>query len=412
MRKKVSLFLFLVSYIYSAQNCNIASTANLTVSPLFLEKTPQMVSVSGDLNCPTSANHRLYIGYTIDWGDGAKGYYLYDKAKNDYRECIGAGKASCGENPFSTNYRDKQSALSAFSQSHEYKIKGNYNISISFTLAQKENGKTVSTINSSLNTSINQNPIDYCSIPKGYALFASNILILNDRVSCSKRKESSQKCIIGASNYLSLGVKGIVDEAHSNGKTFLRNNSVIYDGLWALTVESQEGATYSVKGRSSNFNEKTSVIKPLYSNTDNVVVEASKTANFTPGVYGDVTIRQKGTLSLQKEGVYTFKSLHFETGSLLNIASNGIVEIYTEEFNFSGNQKGGTPSKLFVGVTGQTNVFVNTDFYGSIWAPNAEITLGQYNNKTYTGTYFSKNLIIHQDSKIKYIPFSKTGDCK
>ena len=96
----------------------------------------------------------------------------------------------------------------------------------------------------------------------------------------------------------------------------------------------------------------------------------------------------------------------------MSIASNGIVEIYTEEFNFSGNQKGGTPNKLFLGITGQTDVFVNTDFYGSIWAPNAEITLGQYNNKTYTGTYFSKNLIIHQDSKIKYIPFSKTGDCK
>lgn len=73
-----------------------------------------------------------------------------------------------------------------------------------------------------------------------------------------------------------------------------------------------------------------------------------------------------------------FRSLRLETGSVLNIKGEGVKEVYTNEFHFSGTQQGAIAEKLLVGITGSETNFVENAFSGSVWAPRGKLVLGQF----------------------------------
>ena len=62
---------------------------------------------------------------------------------------------------------------------------------------------------------------------------------------------------------------------------------------------------------------------------------------------------------------------------------------------------------IMVYYYGTDKVFVQTDFAGTIIAPNAEVVVGQA-GKNFYGTIFAKSIVVHQYTKFTWVPFIPT----
>ncbi|WP_308602070.1 hypothetical protein [uncultured Fibrobacter sp.] len=404
-------------------DCDIAANTTFTVEPSIIDKDNQTVKLTATINCPRDTWFHAFTGYTIYWGDDASPnpeLVLYDLELHNYQQCMDNRGVACG-NANSKDHRDNLSGYTTFTKSHTYKDKKSHDVTVSFTLLQNKNTYSSSTCGSTgatsatkvqmVSTSINATPFSYCAIPKGYALFATENLTINDRVSCSKNEYSSSICTAGAEKNIIIGVKGTVDNAHSNETLTLRNYAKVYSDAWAKTIEAQKGAEYKKKGDKTSFNYDSEIGSIPYTNTSEFI-ESGKTKTYNPGVYGDVTVRRDGTLILNSDGVYFFKNIRFETGSTLKLKSSKTTELYAQEFNFSGTVSGAKASNFLVGVLGTSGTYVDNGFTGSIWAPHSRMVIGQFHHKTYRGSYLAKELVVPQDTKIDYVQFTKTGACK
>ena len=49
-------------------------------------------------------------------------------------------------------------------------------------------------------------------------------------------------------------------------------------------------------------------------------------------------------------------------------------------------------------------LFIQTDFAGTIIAPNAEVVVGQ-SGKNFYGAIYAKSIVVHQNTKITWVPF-------
>ena len=412
-------------------DCDVSQALSVQLTPSMLTKNNQSVNLVATLQCPNNTLFGAFGGYTISWGDSDndddKTYSGYDDIKHRCDKVHERNpRGTCSPKPDEWR-KNNMTEMTRISASHTYAKPGEYKIKISLTMMQKGNDfrvhqcsnanhSSLTTKDFTYYTKIQSNfpsnvPIDYCAMPKSYSLFSTENLYMNDRVTCTKKDASKTLCKIGAEKKFSIGVTGQADEVHVNGTAVLRNRSVIHSGLWAKSIEAQDGASYTKKGTSTTFNAKTSVKSVSYGN-ESVFIEARKTKSFEPGTYGDVTVRRDGVLELNSDGAYFFRSLLVENGGVLKVKGSGVKEIYTNSFTFRGTQQGADASKLLVGVTGSSTVLVENAFTGSVWAPNAPMIIGQYHHKTFNGSFLGKGITIHQDSKINYVEFTKNGECK
>lgn len=51
-------------------------------------------------------------------------------------------------------------------------------------------------------------------------------------------------------------------------------------------------------------------------------------------------------------------------------------------------------------------VFFETNWYGTIIAPNAKIVLGQSHEKDLYGQFYANEIVVHQYANIKVVPFN------
>lgn len=403
-------------------DCDIAASTTFTFEPSIINGENQTVKLTATVNCPRNTWHHLLVGHTIDWGDGETTLSGYDKSVADYRECSSNGRICHQQNPNTADYQRtlQNKTYTTISEIHKYSAIKTYNIKITFTTYQYKNdsftsncGNTADFSFSSANKTLDiiATPLSYCAIPKGYALFATENLTINDRVSCSKNEYSSATCTVGAEKNINIGVKGTVDNAHSNETLILRNYSKVYSGAWAKNIEAQKGAEYQKKGGVTSFKYDSGISPVSYANTSEFI-ESGKTKTYEPGIYGDVTIRRDGTLVLNSDGVYIFRNIRFEVGSTLKLKSSKTTELYAQEFNFSGTVTGAKASNFLVGVLGSSGTYVDNGFTGSIWAPRSRMVIGQFHHKTYSGSYMAKELFVPQDTKVNYVQFTKNGGCE
>lgn len=401
-------------------DCDVAANTTVEFDPAVITGENQTVKLTATLNCPKDTWHRLFTGYTIDWGDGSQEYALYDLEKQNYKKCKDAQHITC-ENPDDTEHRKKLKGYSAFTKSHTYKDKKSYSIEISFTMLQNQSNQTssncgkvpatVSTKTADLTANISTTPLNYCAIPKGYALFATNDLSINDRATCSKNENSSTACVAGAEGNIVVGVKAVVDEVHSNQILTLRNYSKVYSGVWAKTIDAQKGAEFTQKGTSTKFQYDAGINSTFFKDQTEFI-ENGETKIYGPGVYGDVTVRRGGTLTLKSDGVYVFRNVRFEVGSELKLKGTKVTELYAQEFNFSGTVTGAKAENFLVGVLGNSGTDIDNGFVGSVWAPKSRLVIGQFHHKLYRGSYMGKEIFVPQDTKIDYVSFTKNRSCK
>lgn len=402
-------------------DCDIAANTTFTFEPSVIDGDNQTVKLTATVNCPRDTWFHSFAGYSIKWdfADPSPERFLYDLKLYEQQQCITNRGVACG-NYDTPDYRNNLSGHTTFTATHTYKNKGPHNVAISFTVLQNKityssnacgPSSHATTKEKNLSATIYATPLSYCAIPKGYALFATEDLTINDRVSCSKNEYSSATCTVGAEKNINIGVKGTVDNAHSNETLTLRNYSKVFSGAWAKNIEAQKGAEYNKKGGVTSFKYDSGISPVSYANTSEFI-ESGKTKTYEPGIYGDVTIRRDGTLVLNSDGVYIFRNIRFEVGSTLKLKSSKTTELYAQEFNFSGTVTGAKASNFLVGVLGSSGTYVDNGFTGSIWAPRSRMVIGQFHHKTYSGSYMAKELLVPQDTKVDYVQFTKNGGCE
>lgn len=402
-------------------DCDIAANTTFTFEPSVIDGDNQTVKLTATVNCPRDTWFHSFAGYSIKWdfADPSPERFLYDLKLYEQQQCITNRGVACG-NYDTPDYRNNLSGHTTFTATHTYKNKGPHNVAISFTVLQNKityssnacgPSSHATTKEKNLSATIYATPLSYCAIPKGYALFATEDLTINDRVSCSKNEYSSATCTVGAEKNINIGVKGTVDNAHSNETLTLRNYSKVFSGAWAKNIEAQKGAEYNKKGGVTSFKYDSGISPASYANTSEFI-ESGKTKTYEPGIYGDVTIRRDGTLVLNSDGVYIFRNIRFEVGSTLKLKSSKTTELYAQEFNFSGTVTGAKASNFLVGVLGSSGTYVDNGFTGSIWAPRSRMVIGQFHHKTYSGSYMAKELLVPQDTKVDYVQFTKNGGCE
>lgn len=403
------------------RDCDIAASTTFTFEPSIINGDNQTVKLTATVNCPRDTWFHSFAGYSIKWdfADPSPERFLYDLKLYEQQQCITNRGVACG-NYDTPDYRNNLSGHTTFTATHTYKNKGPHNVAISFTVLQNKITYSSNTCGPSshattkeknLSATIYATPLSYCAIPKGYALFATEDLTINDRVSCSKNEYSSATCTVGAEKNINIGVKGTVDNAHSNETLTLRNYSKVFSGAWAKNIEAQKGAEYNKKGGVTSFKYDSGISPVSYANTSEFI-ESGKTKTYEPGIYGDVTIRRDGTLILNSDGVYIFRNIRFEVGSTLKLKGSKTTELYAQEFNFSGTVTGAKASNFLVGVLGSSGTYVDNGFTGSIWAPRSRMVIGQFHHKTYSGSYMAKELFVPQDTKVDYVQFTKNGGCE
>ena len=60
--------------------------------------------------------------------------------------------------------------------------------------------------------------------------------------------------------------------------------------------------------------------------------------------------------------------------------------------------------RIMVYYYGTNRVFIQTDFAGTVIAPNAEVVIGQ-SGKNFYGAIYAKSIVVHQNTKITWVPF-------
>ena len=102
-------------------------------------------------------------------------------------------------------------------------------------------------------------------------------------------------------------------------------------------------------------------------------------------------------------------SLKFQYGAKLYPPTNGSVIFHIgNDFQWNGTMETSdmisAAQHIMIYYYGTNRVFVQTDFAGTIIAPNAEVVVGQSGENFY-GAIYAKSIVVHQNTKITWVPF-------
>ncbi|MDR3002223.1 MAG: DUF2341 domain-containing protein [Fibromonadaceae bacterium] len=210
----------------------------------------------------------------------------------------------------------------------------------------------------------------------------------------------------------------------SNGNLSLGYDARLYGDAWVLqnlSLGNQSTLTGSVLlggslSEGANVNWSGSVI-PLLESGHYTIPEVNVNAgaasitvgndqihSLTPGSYGNLVIRTRGTLQITA-GIYHFASLQVESDGIVSAdMSKGIVEVMVAgNANFSDRAKfirSGSDNfndlKFFFATNNSIRYGHDINFKGAIRAPSAEVILGDRNS--YTGTLWARRIEIGNGS--------------
>lgn len=101
-------------------------------------------------------------------------------------------------------------------------------------------------------------------------------------------------------------------------------------------------------------------------------------------------------------------SLKFQNGATLYAPNESAIFHIGNDFQWNGTVETddmiSAAQHIMVYYYGTNRVFVQTDFAGTIIAPNAEVVVGQ-SGKNFYGAIFAKSIVVHQNTKITWVPF-------
>jgi hypothetical protein len=245
---------------------------------------------------------------------------------------------------------------------------------------------------------------EYCG-PRdlqNYTLFATNELRVNDG---ARVQSGGSWAGIGSSGTLAtnIGVGAKVGSIMSTPSVTLRNDAAVYGGVLSsnqVSLQSGASVTGSVETFTPlRFSALDCAIPPSFGTGAAVNVEGGQQKTLAPGSYAALSVKSNGTLTLSA-GDYYFASLSLEPqGTVRFNTVAGAVRLYVKSsFTYKGSfvDTAGRKDRILVVYTGTQLAAIESRFLGTIVAPNAKIELKSVTAPGHVGTFFGKQVELHQ----------------
>jgi hypothetical protein len=252
--------------------------------------------------------------------------------------------------------------------------------------------------------------------PERFAIAAAGSLQVNDRVLVRDSMGQSADAANSGTTLTRVGVSGKIGDLFSQASVDLRNNATV-DGnvVTAGTVTKQPGAT--VKGTTKTATPIGPLAIASWTPTvpsgtgAAVTLQPNTTRTLAPGAYAQVTVNAGAVLHLAP-GTYKLAGLDLESGSKLVLDSVAQpTQIYvTGSFIYrglilDGKNAANNSLPLLVTVLGTTAVQIDPVFRGTLFVPNASLSVGP---GTHYASFFARDVELRPDTIVELRRFQWT----
>ena len=155
----------------------------------------------------------------------------------------------------------------------------------------------------------------------------------------------------------------------------------------------------------------------MFENVDNLFVENGETEVIYAGVeYGDIYVRDGGSLVLSGAGAFYVRRLTVDAGGAVDMAASrdGVdyvgrqVALYSpNDLSFGPNAYISGAARNMLWVTLGNNVYIGPGcfFHGTVAAPHAAVNVDTGSTTQVYGAFHGRTVTVHQDSEIIHAPF-------
>lgn len=263
-------------------------------------------------------------------------------------------------------------------------------------------------------------------LPPNVALYAKERLQVNDGVSC---QSDAGYCIYASegtdSEYgIMMGARASAAYLHARNNVLIRSNPnntflVNFYGPDSLGTTRPDGkVTIERHFAYDQWPWVLDIEIPPYDTGDSILVVQRGDSCVLNGNdrFKSLKVESGGTIYLPMGNVYA-GNLQLEAGShvrFVNSSRNTVLYvkdsvIWKSDFGYvtSRNFSYKFPAQNFrLFYSGSRSIFFETNWYGTIIAPNAKIVLGQTAEKNLYGQFYANEIVVHQYANINVVPFN------
>ena len=273
-----------------------------------------------------------------------------------------------------------------------------------------------------------------CSLDYNLAMLATELVQMNDRAYCVDLQ--GNYCPVasydseGDNPYgVVLGVQAKVGNVYSAKSVFMRDYSVVYGNVETGGIIERQSPTPLIYGIATEKTDQKKLYDVIYAPVlENAVLNDVDftTTNYRVFNTNETAIASRDLAMGSTNTGFIFNSysqlivdgtqrrqtssLQFQSGAKLNILSGSLELHVGKNFQWNGEIVAESMIKaaqnIIVYYYGTETVYVQTNFAGTIIAPNAEVVVGQAYGKRYYGTIFAKRIVLHQNTIFTWVPYS------
>ena len=262
------------------------------------------------------------------------------------------------------------------------------------------------------------------------ALLAKEKLQMNDKAVCITLNNSFCPIASYERNYendygVRLGVRTFVGNVYSAKSVLMRDKSFVFGNLETGGEIVKQSSSTGVIGQSIEHSPSVEVHSSYYANLLNsFITNTDFTINYQRVINAGATFYSNEFGLSANHGAYNFNSnselrintnydlhlgsLKFQYGAKLYAPPENIVFHIGDDFQWNGtvvaDDMVSAAQHILVYYFGTNRVFVQTNFAGTIIAPNAEVVVGQ-SGKRFYGAIYAKSIVIHQNTRFIWVPF-------
>ena len=273
-----------------------------------------------------------------------------------------------------------------------------------------------------------------CSVDYNLAMLATELVQLNDRAYCVDLQ--GNYCPVasygsdGNTPYgVVLGVQAKVGNIYSARSVFLRDRSLVFGNIETDGIVERQSQTVGISGMVSENADQEKLYGVIYApvlenvSLDNVDFTTKNYRAFNTNETA-IASRDLGVGAANTSFIFNSYSqlivdgnqrkqasgVQFQAGAKLNVLSGSLEMHVGKNFQWNGEIIAENMIKaaqnIIVYYYGTETVYVQTNFAGTIVAPNAEIVVGQAYGKRYYGAIFAKRIVVHQNTEFTWVPYS------
>lgn len=262
------------------------------------------------------------------------------------------------------------------------------------------------------------------------ALLAKEKLQMNDRAKCTT--QSGSYCPVASfttsfnGDYgVNLGVNSYVGNVFSAKSVLLRDRSFVSGNLETGGYVVKQSSNAYISGKVLEQSSATGTYFSYYSGlmnnyktNTNFTLHSQKNINSNESYYSilfgmnskhtDYNFNSNSELMLNKTGDFELGSLKFQYGAKLHAPTESVILHIGNDFQWNGtivaDDMISAAQHIKIIYYGTNRVYVQTNFAGTIIAPNAEVIVGQ-SGKNFYGAIYAKSITIHQNTNITWVGF-------